>query len=149
MACEPLTANDRFWQHENFKPHPSLLHHAFAARSFSTAGRMRKCTQDAHGPLRSSNGRGHCRRIGVCYLRVGGLRDGLKAKLSPKALDDLDRTFARLATADGDVFSAMDALGDALTNESQVIVCHLQTERIEQARQHIADAEDYPISEPP
>jgi hypothetical protein len=98
----------------------------------------------AHGPLAQQirNGRGHCRRIGVRYIRVGGLRDGLKAKLSPKILEDLDRTFDRLANADGDVFSAMDALGYALTNEAQVIVRHLRTGRIEQARQHIAEAED-------
>jgi hypothetical protein len=97
----------------------------------------------AHGPLAQQirNGRGHCRRIGLRYIRVGGLRDGLKAKLSPKVLADLDGTFARLASADGDVFSAMDALGYALTNESQIIVRHLRTGRIERARQHITEAE--------
>lgn len=98
----------------------------------------------AHGPLAQMirNGRGHCRRIGLRYLCVGGLRDGLRTKISPKTLADLDETFDLLANADSDVFSAMDALGDGLTNESQVIVRHLRTGRIEQARQHIAEAEE-------
>jgi hypothetical protein len=96
----------------------------------------------AHGSLAQQirNGRGHCHRIGRRYSCVGGLRDGLAEKLSSQILASLDVTFERLANADGDVFSAMDALGYALTNESQVIVRHMLTGRIEQARQHIADA---------
>jgi hypothetical protein len=98
----------------------------------------------AHGPLAQQirNGRGHCRRIGRRYRCISGLRDNLAPKLSPITLADLDATFDRLASADGDVFSAMDALGYALTNESQIIVRHLLTGRNEPARRHIAGAID-------
>jgi hypothetical protein len=84
------------------------------------------------------NGRAHCTRIGVRYKRVGGLRDEVKAKLSPKALKSLDKTFEDLANADGDVFSMMDQLGEALTIESRAIVRLLLTDRKDDARNHVA-----------
>ncbi|GEP61165.1 hypothetical protein [Reyranella soli] len=98
----------------------------------------------AYGTLAQQirNGRGHCHRIGRRYTRVGGLREGLATELTAKALKDIDETFDRLANADGDVFSAMDSLGYALTNESQVIVRYLLTGRSDQARQNIAGALD-------
>jgi hypothetical protein len=115
----------------------------FVAAGLSPAGPKTQVYAGlAHGPLAQQirNGRGHCRRIGRRYKCIGGLRDELATKLSAKILADLDDTFERLGSADGDVFSAMDALGYALTNESQIIVRHLMTGRIEQARQHITDA---------
>jgi hypothetical protein len=95
-----------------------------------------------HGILAQAirNGRGHCTRIETRYVRVGGLRDGLKDKVSPGTLTELDETFARLGSADGDVFEAMDRLGQALTEESRVILRYLRTERPDEAREHSAVA---------
>jgi hypothetical protein len=98
----------------------------------------------AHGLLAQAirNGRGHCTRIGTRYERVGGLRDSIKGRLSQESLAELDETFERLANADDDVFSAMDQLGAALTDESRVIVSYLSTQRIDEARERMTRARD-------
>jgi hypothetical protein len=88
------------------------------------------------------NGRAHCTRINVRYKRIGGLRDEVKANLSPKALKSIDDTFEELANADGDVFSVMDQLGEALTIESRAILRLLLTDRKEDARKHVAFVSD-------
>jgi hypothetical protein len=84
------------------------------------------------------NGRAHCTRIGARYKQTGGLRDDVEAKLSSQALKSLDETFKDLANSDIDVFSVMDRLGEALTEESRVIVRLLLTDRKEDARKHVA-----------
>ena len=96
----------------------------------------------AHGVLAQAirNGRGHCTRIEMRYDRVGGLRDGLKGKVPPATLAELDTTFARLGSADQDVFDEMDRLGQALTEESRVILRYLMTRRPDEAREHVAVA---------
>jgi len=68
------------------------------------------------------NNRGHCSRILEYYIRVGGLRDSLESKLSPKDLSELDGTFGRLSTADGDMFAQLSRIGDVLTEEASEIV---------------------------
>jgi len=95
-----------------------------------------------HGLLAQAirSGRGHCTRIEMRYDRVGGIRDGLKDQVSPGILAELDETFARLGSADGDLFEAMDQLGQALTEESRVILRYLMTKRSDEARDHIAVA---------
>src|SRR5262249_23627743 len=48
--------------------------------------------------------RGHCSRILELYGRAGGLREWLAPRTKPELLAAADQTFARLATADGDLF---------------------------------------------
>ncbi|MGH3690508.1 MAG: hypothetical protein ACRDT7_10165 [Microbacterium sp.] len=88
------------------------------------------------------NGRGHCGRIATQYSKVGGVRDAVKDRIEPELLTSMDETFEQLGTADGDLFAAMDALGEALTGESQVIVRHLTTGREDLARERIVAARD-------
>jgi hypothetical protein len=87
-----------------------------------------------------ANGRGHCGRIFTQYKKVGGLRDAVKDRIQPDLLETMDATFERLGTADGDLFAAMDGLGEALTGESQIIVRYLSTGREDLARDRIATA---------
>lgn len=88
------------------------------------------------------NGRGHCGRIATQYTKVNGVRDSVKDRIPPELLNSMDATFAELGTADGDLFAAMDNLGEALTGESQIIVRHLLTGREDLARERIADAHE-------
>jgi hypothetical protein len=95
-----------------------------------------------HGVLRQAinSGRAHCGRIGTRYEMVGGLRDHIEGRVSADTLARLDEAFQTLANSDGDVFEAMEHLGDALTRESGAIVRLLLAGREDLARQHIADA---------
>ena len=95
-----------------------------------------------HGILAEAirNGLGHCTRIEKRYVQVGGLRDGLKDKVTPSLLAELDETFERLGNADGDVFEAMAQLGQALTEESRIVLRYLLTNRPDEAKTHAAEA---------
>jgi hypothetical protein len=99
----------------------------------------------AHGSLRQliHNGRAHCTRIGIRYERVGGLRDGIVTRVPPATLVTMNETFARLATADGDLFARMERLGDALTRESGTVERLLLTGQEKLARQRIAQATEW------
>ncbi|MDP9223706.1 MAG: hypothetical protein M3P18_07580, partial [Actinomycetota bacterium] len=89
-----------------------------------------------------TNGRGHCGRIATHYKKIGGVRDAVKDAIRPEMLQNMDATFERLGSADGDLFAAMDALGEALTGESQIIVRFLSTGRESAARTRIAAARE-------
>jgi hypothetical protein len=95
-----------------------------------------------HGVLRQAikSGRAHCGRIGTRYEMVGGLRDQIEGRVSDDTLALLDEAFETLASADVDVFEAMEYLGDALTRESGAIVRLLLAGREDLARQRITDA---------
>ncbi len=82
-------------------------------------------------------GRGHCGLILTHYGRYSGLRDWIKDKLSPAELEKVDDVFARLGTADGDLFRPLVEIGDILTNESRVIVNLLLAGQEDAARQRI------------
>lgn len=98
----------------------------------------------AHGVLADSihNGRAHCTRIGIRYEKTGGLHDALEGRLPREHLASLDKTFERLANADGDVFSAMDSVGQSLTTEARLIERLLLTRRTQQADEEFARAMD-------
>ncbi len=66
--------------------------------------------------------RGHCTRIGQAYIEEGGLRDGLPATTDEAVVAELDAIFLDLSNADGDLFKAMIAVGEALEKESAVLV---------------------------
>jgi hypothetical protein len=85
------------------------------------------------------NGRGHCGRILSYYGRHGGLRDWLKNRLDPRQLQEVDKVFARLGTADGDLFRELAEVGEVLTNESRAIVNLLVAEQEAAARRRIID----------
>lgn len=85
------------------------------------------------------NGRGHCSRILLYYGRHGGLRDWLNNRLDLRQLREADEVFARLGTADGDLFRELAEIGEVLTNESRAIVNLLVTEQEEAARRRIID----------
>ena len=57
------------------------------------------------------NGRGHCGLILTHYGRYGGLRDWIKDKLSFEELEKVDAVFAKLGTADGDLFRPLAEIG--------------------------------------
>jgi hypothetical protein len=89
------------------------------------------------GTLRTEieSGRGHCGLILRHYGRYGGLRDWIKDKLSVEELEKVDAAFARLGTADGDLFEPLAAIGGILTNESRAIASLLLAEQKGAARQ--------------
>jgi hypothetical protein len=84
-------------------------------------------------------GRGHCGLILTYYGRYGGVRDSIINKLSPKSLSEVDTAFARLGTADGDLFVPLIQIGDVLTNESRVIVNLILSGQEDAARKRILD----------
>jgi hypothetical protein len=84
-----------------------------------------------------ANGRGHCHRIATYYGRQGGLRDRLENLTTASKLKRMDEVFAKLSTADGDLFADLAGIGDVLTNESRAIVNLLITEQDKAARQRI------------
>jgi hypothetical protein len=88
------------------------------------------------------NNRGHCTRILEYYFRVDGLRDWLEPRLGaaqPEQLKKVDEAFAKLSTADGDLFSALDYVGDVLTEEASAIVGLILSGQQLVARQRIID----------
>ena len=85
-------------------------------------------------------GRGHCGLISTCYFRYRGLRDTLQTKLNPAELATADDSFAKLGTADGDLFRPLEQIGDLLTNESRVVANLLLAGQERAARQRILDA---------
>jgi hypothetical protein len=84
-------------------------------------------------------GRGHCHNILTYYGRFGGLRDLIKGKLSDEKLQEVDDVFARLGTADGDLFYSLVEIGELLTNEARVIVNLLINKENATARQRILE----------
>jgi hypothetical protein len=94
----------------------------------------------AHGDLRREidAGRGHCGTILVHYRRVGGVRDAIEGRLSDAQLREVDQTFTRLGTADGDAFAQMTQIGDSLREESRAIVNSLFAHQDQVARQRVA-----------
>jgi hypothetical protein len=96
----------------------------------------------AHGdlPQEIEAGRGHCGRILIHYRRLGGVRDAIQARLTPAQLDEVDRTFAALGTADSDAFQRMTQIGFYLHEESRAIVNSLFARQREAARQRIETA---------
>src|ERR1051326_1036859 len=84
-------------------------------------------------------GRGHCGLILTYYGRYGGVRDSIRDKLSPQTLSDVDTAFARLGTADGDLFVPLIQIGEVLTNESRVIVNFILSGQEDAARKRILE----------
>jgi len=62
--------------------------------------------------------RGHCGLILTHYGRVRGVRDWLRTRVPPPQLEAIDRLFARLGTADGDLFRPLIDIGEMLTNDN-------------------------------
>jgi hypothetical protein len=83
--------------------------------------------------------RGHCTRILEHYGRVGGLREWLRSRMTPKKLAELDEVFTMLGAADGDLFDRLARIGDLLTNEAGVIAGLLLTKQEPAARQRILE----------
>ena len=84
--------------------------------------------------------RGHCSRILELYGRAGGLREWLAPRTRPELLAAADQTFAKLATADGDLFGALSRIGDVLGDEATDIANLLLGEQDLQATQRITAA---------
>jgi hypothetical protein len=84
-------------------------------------------------------GRGHCGLIVTYDGRYGGVRDSIINKISPKSLSEVDAAFARLGTADGDLFVPLIQIGDVLANKSRVIVNLILSGQEDAARKRILD----------
>jgi hypothetical protein len=83
-------------------------------------------------------GRGHCGDILIHYRRVGGVRDAIQGRLSDEQLREVDDTFTRLGTADGDAFARMTRIGEYLSDESRAVVNALFANQPEAARERVA-----------
>jgi hypothetical protein len=96
----------------------------------------------AHGnlPQEIEAGRGHCGKILIHYRRAGGIRDAVEARLTNEQLLDLDDTFARLGTADGNAFRQMTGIGNYLRDESRAVVNSMFARQDEVARERVATA---------
>jgi TIR domain len=88
------------------------------------------------------NNRGHCSRILEYYGRVGGLRDWLVRRLKEEHLEQLDQTFGRLSTADGDLFANLVQVGRALTGEASAIVGLILSGQQRLARERILEGRE-------
>jgi hypothetical protein len=86
--------------------------------------------------------RGHCTQIGQSYIGEGGLRDSLPPGTDPAVVEELDRIFLRLSRADGDLFSAMGAVGDGLEKESGIVANMLLAGQNGAARKRLEQAEE-------
>jgi hypothetical protein len=83
------------------------------------------------------DGRGHCDLIALHYGRRDGVRAWLKAHATKQVLTRADKVFTRLSQADGDLFQSLGQIGDALTNESRIVVNLLTAGQVEAARQRV------------
>jgi len=88
---------------------------------------------------RIREGRGHCDLIAVHYGAPDGVRPWLKANAPARVVARADNVFGQLATADGDVFRELALIGEALTNESRVVVNLLVAGQPERARQRVLE----------
>jgi hypothetical protein len=87
----------------------------------SARGRLRSYLALSGGSLNRlvENKRGHCSRILELYGRAGGVRDWLAGRAEKAALlQEADKAFGRLATADGDLFASLARIGDVLSDEA-------------------------------
>ena len=94
------------------------------------------------GSLRRTidDNRGHCSRILELYGRAGGLREWLAQRTTADVLAAADQTFARLGTADGDLFESLSRIGDVLGDEASDIANLLLGEQEAQAAERITAA---------
>jgi hypothetical protein len=100
-----------------------------AVQDFVTAGLAPEIDPRPYVRFESGNlsrrireGRGHCDLIAVYYGAPDGVRAWLKENASARVRGRADNLFGRLAEADNDVFRNLAEIGDALTNESRVVV---------------------------
>ena len=84
--------------------------------------------------------RGHCTQISQAYIAEGGLRDHLPETTEKDVVTELDRIFVEMSYADGDLFSAMAAVGAGL-GRSAVLVNMLLAGQKQAARTHLQRAE--------
>ncbi len=68
------------------------------------------------------DGRGQCDLIALHYGRRDGVRARLKTHAPKQVLTRADKVFTRLSEADGDLFQWLGQIGDALANESRIVV---------------------------
>jgi hypothetical protein len=104
--------------------------------------RMKSYLDLSGGSLRRTidDKRGHCSRILELYGRAGGLREWLAQRTTPDVLAGADQTFARLGTADGDLFESLSRIGDVLGDEASDIANLLLGEQEAQAAKRITAA---------
>lgn len=104
--------------------------------------RMKSYLDLSGGSLRRTidDKRGHCSRILELYGRAGGLREWLAQRSTSDVLAAADQTFARLGTADGDLFESLSRIGDVLGDEASDIANLLLGEQEAQAAERITAA---------
>jgi hypothetical protein len=115
---------------------------------FAPSGSRAALTAERYRPLAAGRlmadiegNRGHCTRIGQAYIAEGGLRDALPDTISAEALDELDKLFVEISSADGDLFSAMVAVGQGLADEASALVNLLLAGQKRAARERLRTAE--------
>lgn len=83
------------------------------------------------------DGRGHCDLIALHYYRQDGVQAWLKTHAPKDVLTRADEVFGRLSLADSDLFWWLGQIGEALTNESRIVVNLLTADQVEAARQRV------------
>jgi hypothetical protein len=93
-----------------------------AATEDNTATR-REFAKRARGRLRKliRDGRGHCSRIDRAYHGNRGLRAWLEEHATERKVQQADRAFDMLTTADINLFDRLEQIGTLLTNEARAI----------------------------
>lgn len=86
---------------------------------------------------RIRDGRGHCDLIALHYARKDGVREWLQSNSSDDVVARADNVFAQLAEADLDLFRRLGQIGEALTNESRIVVNLLTANQTAAARQRV------------
>jgi hypothetical protein len=89
---------------------------------------------------RIRDGRGHCDLIAVHYYRPDGIRAWLRTNAPTRVRRQADDAFRRLSEADSDLFQWLGRIGEALTNESRVVVNLLTAGQAEAARRRVLHA---------
>lgn len=89
---------------------------------------------------RIRDGRGHCDLIAVHYYKPDGVRAWLQTNASRRVQGQADRAFGRLSDADGDLFRWLAQVGEALTNESRMIVNLLAADQVRAAQRRVLRA---------
>jgi hypothetical protein len=120
-----LAAIDRFLE-------PMKQGQSLHASYLTIPGELRQIVRDSAG---------HCTRILEYYERVGGLHDWLLEHATPDLVEQAERVFLRLATADGDIFDAITSIAAALDGEATRIRELLIRREETEAQNRLRDAQ--------
>lgn len=85
--------------------------------------------------------RGRCTELAENYIADGGLKTKLPENIPKEVVEQLDQLFLQLSEADMDLFNAMASIGEAMANESAVLVNLLAGKQTKAARERLQKAD--------